>query len=135
MSPKEPYRGDEPPRGRKRTISVDASVRGEWAGIAAIVHARDVRVLFIDVLKVDERNGNMVGERAAIEKAMRIAEKAGWTQVVFRTDAGVTPRYEIPDGVDWEVRDVPRAQNVAAHTVACEGLRLWLAGRAGETTY
>lgn len=122
------WRGDERPRGRGRRVSVDASYVGGWACIAGVLEARDARVLFIDVVKA---RGSGDAERMALQKAMVIASDAKWRQVVFLHDSDNVdaPAKFADQDWSWTLQRVPRTANVAAHTVAKEGLKLWQAGR------
>lgn len=111
-------------------ISCDASVRDGYAGIAAVLEGRDVRVLFLDVAKVYT---SAQGERLALEKAMTIAERAGWKHAIFRIDCrGLKVNRELLDG--WTIESIPRRWNVAAHTCATQALKLWEGGCAGKPT-
>lgn len=113
-----------------RRISCDASVRDGNAGVAAVLEGRDVRVLFLDVAVVENSSD---GERMALEKAMAIARRAGWTRAIFRTDCkGLKPKCELLEG--WTIERVPRGWNIAAHTCATQALKLWEAGCGGRPT-
>jgi len=94
---------------------------------------RDVRVLFMDV---GASRGSVKDEWLALCKAMEIADKAGWTQVVFRTDATGMRKlfYAEQRPILWTLEVVPRAHNTAAHTVAGQALKLWEAGRDNRLT-
>ena len=111
-------------------ISCDASVRDGYAGIAAVLEGRDVRVLFLDVA---EGWGSAKAERCALEKAMEIARGAGWRNVLFRTDCkAIKVRCKMLEG--WHLEYVPRKHNVGAHVCARQALKLWESGRSGEPT-
>jgi ribonuclease HI len=100
--------------------------------VVAILEARDARVLFMDAIRCATSSQ---AEQAALEKAMGLAAKIGWTQCEFRTDSRDV---HWPKGVDrpegWALQRIDRSQNVAAHVVAKEGLKLWQAGRRGVPT-
>lgn len=113
---------------RPVVISTDASYRDGYAGIAGVLHGRDHRVLFFDVVEV---KNSSVAERLALEQAMHVAWGAGWRRVVFFTDLeSVRPRSKMRSG--WRVEVVPRYANTVAHHCCREAFRVWEKGRAGK---